>query len=70
MQKKLKHGRYILSLKKGLVIFDTYAKRGRVILNDGRAKDITLKTHPDMVKRAIKKGERCVSPLSFRKEYC
>jgi hypothetical protein len=70
MRKKLKHGRYVLSLKKGLVIFDTYAKRGRVILDDGRAKNITLKTHPDVVKKAIRKGERCISPLSLRKEYC
>ena len=70
MRKKFKHGKYVLSFKKGLVIFDTYAKRGRVILNDGRAKDITFRTHSDMVRRAIKKGERCVSLSSFRKESC
>ena len=68
MKKKLKHGHYVLSHKKLLFIFNTYAKRGRIIKENGDAIDITFKSHPKSVRAILKKGKRGVSPSSFREE--
>ena len=62
-----KRGHYVLLTKKGIFIFNTYLRRGRVLLNDGRAREITYKSHPEIVKKIILKGEHCASPYSFKK---
>ena len=63
---KHKHGTYMLETKKGFYLFNSYLKRGRIILNDGRAKDITHKTHPKIVKATLTRGTWLISPTEHK----
>ena len=62
---KHQHGTYFLETKKGFYLFNSYLKRGRALLNDGRAKDFTYKSNSKIVKIILVKGERGVSPKEF-----
>ena len=60
------HGQYFLETKKGFYLFNSYLKRGRALLNDGRAKDFTYKSNPKIVKAILARGERGVSPMEMK----
>jgi hypothetical protein len=64
----MKHGHYFLNGERGFFLFNTRAKRGRAILDNGKALDITFKSHPKIVKAILKRGERIVSPRKSYKE--
>ena len=66
MKIKLKHGQYFLKTSKGFFLFNTYLKRGRAFMNDGRVSDIAYKTHPKLVKGILTKGERGVVPTETK----
>ena len=63
---KLKHGQYLLKMKKGFYLFNSYLKIGRALLNDGQAKDFTYKTHPKIVKAILSRGRCGISPKEFK----
>ena len=63
---KVKHGQYFWKNKKGFFLFNTYLKRGRAFLDDGRVLEISFKKHPKLVKGILKRGERIVSPKEFK----
>ena len=63
---KYKHGHYVLLAKRGIYIFNTKLKKGRILLHTGEAKEITYKTHPKTVRSIIFKGEHCVNPYNLK----
>jgi len=66
-KKKFKHGHYVFEKKNGFYIFNSYLKRGRAFLPDGRVLDIDMKKHPKTVKAILTKGKRHVCSGSFKR---
>lgn len=65
---KVKHGKYILSTKKGLYYFDTTLMHGRFIppTMRERAHDLYWETHPKTIKAIISKGERFLGKKQYK----
>ena len=63
---KYRHGKYFYEYKDKWFIFNTYLKRGRAFLQDGRVVEITMASHPKIVKRILAKGSTHAVPLSTK----
>ncbi len=60
---KKKHGQYILETKDKILIYNTRLKKGRVILDSGKAVDINP-PNKKVILAILKNGERVVNPFS------
>lgn len=55
-KKKRKHGLYYLENSKGFFTFNSYLRKGRAFLAGDKVIEISLKTHPKVVKVILDKG--------------
>ena len=65
---KITHGKWFYQYKERWFTFSTHLKKGRAFMEDGRVVEITMKSHPKIVRRILTKGERGTTVFSHRKE--
>lgn len=63
---KYVHGHYYLENKYGYFLFNSYLRRGRAFLINGKVIDIMVNTHPKLIVEILTKGSKIVGPFEFK----